>query len=162
MFTFNSTITTLMHQSITALLQHIPNHHIANAAISKGSVGWHIDHCLRVINSIAAVASSSNPAEYNPTVNFAKLYVLTTGHIPKGRKAPSRVTTSEAVTIQSLEALTTRLQESVSLFENLHPNQHFPHPYFGSLNKKGAVRFITIHNKHHLAIINIILQKKVV
>ena len=42
-------------------------------------------------------------------------------------------------------------------WESLDKNTHFPHPFFGILNKKETENFLVLHTKHHLMIINDIL-----
>jgi hypothetical protein len=43
-------------------------------------------------------------------------------------------------------------------WEKLDKNAHFPHPFFGILNKKETDNFLALHTKHHLMIIKDILE----
>ena len=80
---------------------------------------------------------------------------------PRGvAKAPKQVRPAEefneANTIHAFEAIIPRL----AILENLAPNQFFLHPFFGKLNKKAAIKMLTIHTAHHILIIKDIIQKQ--
>jgi len=41
-----------------------------NVTVSNASIGWQIDHSLRVMNQIIAALIRSNPDEYKPKFNW--------------------------------------------------------------------------------------------
>ena len=79
--------------------------------------------------------------------------------IPRGRaKAPSTVHAHETITRQNLESMFQKATDNIKMLHSLPFNAHFNHPYFGTLNLKQSIRFIEVHNNHHLKIIRDILK----
>jgi hypothetical protein len=50
------------------------------------------------------------------------------------------------------------VKENLMDWKDLDKNTHFPHPFFGILNKKETANFLALHTKHHLMIIKDILE----
>ena len=51
-------------------------------------------------------------------------------------------------------------KEKLAASKGLQSNCYIVHPYLGMLNRDASVRFMCIHVKHHLAIIEHILAAK--
>lgn len=131
-----------------------------NDKISKSPVGWHIEHTLLTINKIITAIENSNPAEYKKSkFSFAKLFVFTFQKIPRGRiQAPDSVRPVNIVTDESLKNHFSASYLAVKRLRDLKKDNYFVHPFFGKLNLKPAIKFMRIHTRHHLHIINDILK----
>jgi hypothetical protein len=124
---------------------------------SAWSVYKHIEHVLLTNSSIlAAIERGESPAKIEKRT-FIGYVVLFLGFIPRGRaKAPKEVEPLG----KSKSELQEFNQELISRLENLlnaplnEPNKVIAnHPYFGGLSKKQWIRFLVIHSRHHLKII---------
>ena len=139
---------------INELETQIKNKHLTNAAITKSSVGWQIDHCLIVINGIINQLKKSNANEFTSKFNFKRAIVFTTKYIPRGKaRAPKTVNPEvEATEVELLEKISLA-KNNLATFDTLEKNNFFAHPYFGNLNVSQTKKFLTIHTFHHLKII---------
>ena len=151
-----------MNPLIPLLLQlecHISNFEKTNPNISNSTVGWQIDHCLLVINGIIGQIEISDPSKFQPKWTFPKFMVFTTGKIPRGKaKAPKVVIPTQVATQDELIAKLAAAKNNVLKLDSFSENQFFNHPYFKDLNVKQTKKFLTIHTKHHLKIIEDILK----
>ena len=57
-------------QYINTLETHIANHETNNPKVSKATIGWQIDHSLKVINNVSKALQSSDPSEYKKNFSF--------------------------------------------------------------------------------------------
>lgn len=143
-----------IQQLLTQLEVNISNAERINNAISAVPVGWHIEHSLLVLNSVAEALRDSDPAEYKRKFSIWKLIVFTTNKIPRGRaKSPARVLPKGDGTKESLNTLLHLTTKNLEAAFSLPPNHWFRHPIFGALNVKPAFKFMGIHTNHHLQII---------
>jgi hypothetical protein len=144
----------LFQKQLSELESYIPQLEKTNSKITHSTVGWQIDHSLRVVFGVSTQLQISNPNEFKSTFSFMKFIVMTTKNIPRGKaKAPKSVRNENPITEESIRKLLEKTKEEVTKIEHLDKNSHFPHPYFGHMNKKEAIRFIEIHTEHHLKII---------
>ena len=145
----------LLHQ----LENHISNFEKTNPNVSNSTVGWQIDHCLLVINGIIGQIEISDPLKFQPKWTFPKFMVFTTGKIPRGKaKAPKVVIPTQVATQEELLAKLAAAKNNVLKLDSFSENQFFNHPFFKDLNVKQTKKFLTIHTKHHLKIIEDILK----
>jgi hypothetical protein len=149
--------------SLLPLLQqlenHIPNFEKTNPNVSNSTVGWQIDHCLLVINGIISQLEISDPTEFQSKFNFPKFMVFTMGKIPRGKaRAPKTVNPTEKATVIELQTKIELAKNNILKLTSFSENLFFKHPFFGDLNKKQTEKFLTIHTKHHLKIIEDILK----
>jgi hypothetical protein len=144
-------------QQLAEMESMIPMANVQNADVSHASVGWHLAHNVLVINQVIAAVAQSDPATYRPKQTFKKWFVLLTKHIPRGKaKAPKYVEPSPELNLsEALERASIGLLNLMSVL----PNQYFPHPFFGDLNRSHAIQFLWIHTEHHLKIAREILKK---
>lgn len=141
------------------LERHISNFEKTNPNVSNSTIGWQIDHCLLVINGIISQLEISNPTAFQPKWNFPKFMVFTTGKIPRGKaKAPKVVMPIQVATQNELKAKLEVAKNNVLKLDSFSENQFFNHPFFKDLNVKQTKRFLMIHTKHHLKIIEDILK----
>jgi hypothetical protein len=151
-----------MNQLQNILLQlenHIPNLEKSNSKISSSSIGWQIDHCLLVINGIVNQLEVSNPSDYRPKFNLPKFIVFTTGKIPRGKaRAPKIVMPVDVATADELKSKIELAKTNILKLNSFPTNAHFKHPFFGDINASKTEKFLAIHTKHHLKIIEDILK----
>jgi len=138
---------------------YIPEHEKTNTSISKATIGWQIDHSLKVINSVVAAVQKSDPASYANNLKFLGKVFLKLGYFPRGKaKAPKHVKPPELI---SKEDLTTQLEQarlSIKTIPQLDKNAYFKHPLFGNVNTKRVSRFLEVHTNHHIKIIRDIIN----
>lgn len=135
----------------------IPDAHVENLAISNGSVGWHLAHNILVINQVTSAIAKSEPVNYKPRFSWTKFIIFLTKIIPRGKvKAPKVVEPTPDMDLQ--EALERASLAIINLM-SVAPNQFFPHPYFGDLNRDKTIKFLWIHTEHHLKIARDLLKK---
>ncbi len=130
-----------------------------NSTVSNASVGWHLEHNLKVITQIISALEKSNPADYKWKFNLTRTLILLVNTIPRGRgKAPKVVLPEGDITLESLKNHFDKARHLIAKFDNLHPNSFFKHPYFGDLNLKTTKQFLILHTNHHLKIIKDIIK----
>lgn len=126
----------------------------ADTNVSESTIGWHIEHSLKVINQIISALEKSKPDEYKWKFNFWRTIVLTSGTIPRGRaKAPKTVLPEGEINKAMLNKSLTTVRLNLKKMDTLDSNAFFLHPYFGLLNLKATRSFLSIHTNHHLKII---------
>lgn len=146
-------------KQLAELESYIPQLEKTNSKITHSTVGWQIDHSLRVIRGVSKQLEVSNPNEFKSKFSWTKFVIMTTKHIPRGKaKAPKSVRNENEITKESLYDFLEKTKLQVAKINDLDKKSHFPHPYFGNLNKKEAIRFIKIHTEHHLKIIRDMLR----
>ncbi len=129
-------------------------------SVSEASVGWHLEHLILVNGRIAEALKQSNPANYQWSFNWHKTVVLFTNNIPRGKaKAPKTARPEGNQTAEELKQRILGLKLKLASLTQLHPNANFQHPFFGMLNLKTTIRFLFVHNQHHLKIVQDILAQ---
>ena len=148
-----------LNNLLLQLENHIPNFEKTNSKISNSTIGWQIDHCLLVINGVMSQIEISNPTEFQSKFNFNRFIVFTTGKIPRGKiRAPKVVTPFDVATAEELKSKIEIAKNNISKLNNLPKNSFFKHPFLSNLNLKQTEKFLAIHTKHHLKIIEDILK----
>ena len=137
----------------------IPDFEKLNSKISKVSVGWHLDHSLKVINGVINTLQTSDISLYKNNFTLIGKIFFTIGHFPKGRaKAPKRVMPPDVILREDILSQINTAKERIHQISSLDDNAYFQHPIFGNINRKRVVRFLEIHTNHHLKIIKDILK----
>ncbi len=121
--------------------------------MSRWSVGMHVQHCcLAMIGVCEALLASSPPP---PRRSFSPLteLILLTGRIPRGRaKAPEQAEPREAVSPGELASLIDRSEKLLAAARLAPSGSWFRHFALGVLDRNRSLKFIRIHNAHHLRI----------
>lgn len=147
-------------KNMLAIENAIPFYGQHQKSVSAKNVAWHLDHSLKVINSVCEALKTSNPENYKSTFGFIKFYIFLRGSIPRGKAtAPKSVVSYNEILKSDLEMQMAAAKINLLEIKNLPANSHFQHPYFGKLSLKKSQRFLEIHTNHHLAIVNDILKK---
>ncbi len=158
---FNTNAMQELNILINKLEEKIPSMDAVNTQISSAKVGWHIEHSLLVVINIANGFKQSNPKTYSWKFNINRTFIWTIGKIPRGKgKAPKVVQPQAKITKELLLESVERAKNSIAELNKVQNNQYFSHPYFGHLNLKPTIKFLKIHTKHHLDIINDIVKAK--
>jgi hypothetical protein len=121
--------------------------------ISGWSVGQHIEHCCLTIRSVAVGIGRTSRERSSSDLTIAGLIIMDTGRIPRGTaEAPKSVVAEPSLSIGQLERSIDRVRVAVGELDPSSGMGYFDHPYLGRLDPGRAVRFLEIHNEHHLAI----------
>ena len=143
------------------LENNIQYYELSETFISTGNVGWHVEHSLLVFNAVIDALGKSTPGAYKNKFGISRSFVMITGKIPRGKvKAPSAVQPSHVINVVALQQHISDLKEKIKILERLSPDHYFTHPFLGDFKLTPALRFLKIHTKHHLRIINDIIIKK--
>tara|TARA_R110002072_G_scaffold30166_4_gene94605 strand:+ start:1025 stop:1474 length:450 start_codon:yes stop_codon:yes gene_type:complete len=130
-----------------------------NLKVSKATVGWHLDHSLKVLNSVLLAIKESDPNLYKKKFNSVRFVTFTLNRFPRGKvKAPKRVLPPEIIETNAIENQLKEVRSKLKYMDELEENQFFDHPFFNHLNKKQTIKFLGMHTNHHLKIIKDILK----
>ena len=141
-------------QMVKDLESYIPKADLHANAVSKGTVGWHIDHALLTINVVLEGLKNSDPTRYEYKFNKWRTIIFTVGFFPRGKvQAPDSVVPKSDYTMQSLAASTVATRELLKNILPLDKNNYSRHPVFGKLNTKHTFTMLRMHTKHHIKII---------
>lgn len=144
---------------LNELESKISNSESLKAAISKSPVGWHIEHALLTINVIIDRLIKSDPDDYTWKFNLPRIIVFTLNKIPRGRaQSPAPVQPKNDFTTETLKKHIERTKRKLAEMQILKPTNYIEHPVFGKLKLKHTIKFLEIHTKHHIDIINDILK----
>jgi len=144
---------------INDLESKIESKDLINPNVSERDISWHLGHSLKVLYNVIKVIQNSNPLEYRWKFSRNRSFIYLINRIPRGRgKAPKAVIPPDVISINHLrEDLAIVRQLAVEL-ENLNAKNNFTHPYFGQLNLKQTKKFLALHTKHHLKIMDDIIR----
>lgn len=132
-----------------------------DSGISTATIGWHIQHSFLVIIQIVSRLQSSDPTLYKWKFNLARSYVYLLEKIPRGRgKAPEIVVPKGEINSEEINRHNLLARAAITELVNLDSNSFIKHPYFGELNLKQTETFLVLHTRHHLKIIDDILENK--
>ena len=152
-------------KKLKVLLQEIqgaiPFHALQEDTVSAASVGWHLAHVLLVLQGILEALKKSDPAEYQWTFNWrcCDLDGPRSHEIPRGKaRAPKSAHPKTEITEEGLRDQLAAVNQALQGFEELTKHHFFVHPFFEKLNKPTTLLFLRIHTKHHLKIVQAIMQ----
>jgi len=137
----------------------IASAHVTAPAVSGWSVGMHVHHCCLAMIGTCRVLDRSEPPPPPSRPPVIKMVVFTTGRIIRGRaRSPERVLPQADIPPAELHALLEEAERQVGAAGNLEPEKWFKHFMFGVLKRDDALRFLRIHNHHHLRIVSDIVN----
>jgi hypothetical protein len=133
-----------------------------NERVSAWCLAEQIDHVTKVTASVVEVLADANAPPLSRGLNFVGRLLLLSGWIPRGvGKSPRRLTGTPVPT-PDLDAALARLVAAFDAlpFERLRASRVpiVRHPKFGGLTPPQALRFLVVHTKHHLKIVDEILR----
>jgi hypothetical protein len=128
--------------------------------VSSKGVDWHLAHTLRSLIVMAQATIDSDPKDYSRSFNLRRFVIFNLGKIPRGKaKAPKVVLPPDDINMEIVRNQLDEAKEILIKLENVEKNKFFPHPFFGKLNKKQAIRIIELHTRHHLNIMDDIIKR---
>ena len=151
-----------MNQISTQFLEFrdlLAHHEAEDRAVSAWSVGMHIQHCALAVADIARQLLNCDEKPAGTPTSIGWL-VLKTRKIPRGgAQAPDGTTPKPGLSAFALDGMLTLSQTLVEQVPEAMEDAWFKHFALGVLIRDRALRFIEIHNDHHLAIIDDILSE---
>ncbi|MFT5823550.1 MAG: hypothetical protein ACI8ZM_004812 [Crocinitomix sp.] len=151
----------ILDKLLNQLETKISNSEALNQAVSQAAVAWHLEHIFLTIDATSDFILKSDPKDYKWKFNFTKIVIFTIKKIPRGRgKAPKVVRPKEMLSENSLRICLEATRNKIKELETISKGAYFPHPIFGNLKLKESIFFLGIHTKHHLAIIDDIINSK--
>jgi len=150
----------LMHlqKELNQLEAYITSLEKIDPSISSKNIGWHVDHSLKVINSVVSVLKESDPTAYKWKFNLLRTYIYTFNYFPRGKaKAPKRVLPPEQIRKTAIYDQIAKAKSNLEIIAALPATSNFQHPYFGTLNLRQTLKFLSLHTNHHLKICRDIL-----
>lgn len=143
---------------LAELESKIPAYEKNNTNVSAANVGWHIQHTTLATVRIIDAIKQSDPTTYKSRFSWKRVLIYSLNSIPRGKiKAPKSVQPSDELTIDGLHSAIEKAKGRVNELAALQPKQYLAHPFLGDLNLKQSIKFLKLHTKHHLKIINEIL-----
>ena len=149
-----------MSQNIKSLLnqlaEFLPDAAKIDTSVSNGSIGWHIEHLALSTRNIILALKAPKESPIQKSFNIKRIWVLGIGKIPRGKGKAPAPSVPKPETQQDIEHLSKSIQKAklaVQNLENLPKDAYFPHPIFGHLDCKQSERFIEVHLRHHIRII---------
>ena len=122
-------------------------------AVSQWSVGEHVHHCCLATIRICQFLEASTPPVPASPFSLRRTVVFLRGRIPRGRGQSPKAVWPTDISKEELESLLDRAERMVIEATELDSSSWFKHFAFGVLDRDKTLRFIRIHNGHHLRII---------
>ena len=126
--------------------------------VSTWSVYEHLEHLLVADQGIVELLKAKEePPETVPRTLTGRI-VMFTGRIPRGRaKSPKHVVPSLRERSELL-AIKSSIDQNISALDHEELSHYRKavgnHPYFGSFTPAEWLKFMVIHNNHHLRIVS--------
>ena len=137
-----------------------PRAEYRNKEVSGWSVGQHIEHVLIAMSGMALALRRERLSQTQKTDNQLKIEVLKSGSFPRGViQAPEISRPREFVDHDDLKRLLLKTSNRISGLLDLSERSTIDHPILGEMSRDETIRFMVIHNDHHLKIIADILPE---
>lgn len=148
-----------IRSQINELRGLVPQRDLAAPDVSGWSVGMHVHHCGLTMNAIAealiACAEPTPSRELGPRART----ILETGRIPRGvAEAPDIAIPTLDVGERVLEKVLGEAEAWLDRLPMMGDDCWYRHFALGVLAKRDAMRFMIVHNAHHLAIVAEVLD----
>lgn len=150
-----------LNEQVAELESYVPKMELLEPSVSSASVGWQIDHDLRVLSGVLQSIRQEPIKTFQPKFSFKKSIIFALGIIPRGKvKAPKQVNNLELISAETLQDIFSKTKYLLSKWRSIPENHFFSHHIFGDLSKQKTERFLEIHTQHHLNIIRDIIKVK--
>jgi hypothetical protein len=148
-----------LHSEIDRIAAFIPSAALRSKHISDWSIGQHIEHVAKATSAFAVTLlrhrSSNLPLDESPL----KSVLLERGVFPRGVVEAPEITLPDEKTDQGvLEIYLLKTHNRISKLQDLPPDAAADHHYLGTMQRDEAIAFMGIHLRHHISIIEDILE----
>ncbi len=124
-------------------------------AVSEWSIGMHVHHCCLAMVGFCQSLIASTPPTPRSRFSLVTAVVFSSGRIPRGRgRSPDVALPRQDVSPAELWTLLDQSERILTEVHDLDPKTWCRHVVFGVLDRDKTLRFILIHNRHHLRIIS--------
>ncbi len=124
-------------------------------AVSEWSIGMHVHHCCLAMVGFCQSLIASTPPTPRSRFSLVRAVVFSSGRIPRGRgRSPDAGLPRQDVSPVELWTLLDQSERILTEVHDLDPKTWCRHVAFGVLDRDKTLRFILIHNRHHLRIIS--------
>ena len=148
-----------LENKLNQIENFIPEFEKKNVKVSKATVGWQLDHSLKVINSVVNAMQNSDSNLYQDDFKFIGKLLLKFNYFPRGKaKSPQHVNPPEIILKEDIITQLATARKNIKSIMYLGKNAFFKHPLFGNVNKNRVLPFLNAHTNHHLKIIKSILK----
>ena len=131
-----------------------------NERVSAWSPAEHVDHALRVAAAMLERIPSTDVLPKG--INLLGRTILTLGWIPRGVSRAPRSVLGQRATLEELHSSFSAVTAALGTLDPAAVDgartRNVPHPRFGGLTPAQALRFLVIHNDHHLKIVRDVLR----
>lgn len=149
----------ILNNLLSQIEKTIPLKTKINITVSKADVGWQLDHSLKVINRVCAFLEKTKPSDYKKNFNMRRSILFPFGWFPRGKvKAPQVVVPPDLILEADLYAQLESAKTHIKKVASADEKAFFIHHIFGVLSKSQTLRFLEMHTKHHIKIVNDILK----
>ena len=119
----------------------------------------HIHHLCLAMEGVCESLLASEPPTPPVRRSLLTAAVFLSGRIPRGRaQSPDPVIPTPGISGEALSSMLDSSAAQLNAAAVAHPQQWFRHFAFGVLDRDQTLKFIRIHNRHHLRIIDDILK----
>lgn len=130
------------------------------SVVSQWNVGMHIHHCCLAMIGISKGLAKSTPPVPRMRPSIARYCAFAVERFPRGQaKSPTFAVPAASAPQEELLALLDRSQKMMVEARALDADRWVTHPIFGPLRRDDALKFVRIHNRHHLRIVADILRR---
>jgi len=137
----------------------IPKADVVAPDVSKWSVGMHVQHCCLATIAVCDSLVASVPPVPRSSFSLVTSAIFLTGRIPRGKgKSPEQAIPRDEIWTNELEGLQLDAERRLDAARQASPDQWFRHFAFGVLDRDRTLKFIGIHNRHHVRIVQDILR----
>lgn len=127
-------------------------------SVSRWSTGEHLRHCCLAIGAVRRALETSSGAPPRTWRSWIGWLVLQRGRLPRGRARAPEETVPGPEEDEPLESVLERAATDLERIRALPANAWFQHFALGTLRRDRALRFLAVHNEHHLRIVREILS----
>jgi hypothetical protein len=140
--------------------RRLVRHRDAASEVSDWSVGMHVHHCGLAMSTIAESLIECDEPAPPGDLSPRAVSILARGQLPRGvAKAPDIAIPTPGVDDRTLKEILAESEERLNRLPPIGDRCWFRHFALGVLVKRNAVRFMSVHNAHHLAIVAEILGR---
>jgi hypothetical protein len=119
----------------------------------------HVHHCCLAMMGVCRSLAASRPPPPPSRFSILAALILVAGRIPRGRaKAPESAVPRSVLGAAELSSLVDECERTVGAAKRLDRGAWFKHFALGVLPRDRALRFLDVHNRHHLKIVAEILS----